>query len=231
MVVVPNITPEETRMAKKSGRGERATSENATLAVRRDGAGKVWSHIRKKWLLETPEERVRQEYLPVLVTEYGFSLEQLDEELEITGRGSGHARADFIIWRSVGDRRDGKNPLIVVECKSDNVTIRAADYYQGDNYARLCGAPFLVTHNTRETKFWRVIHDRAPKTIEEIDNIPHADASDKDIQELIAKLKVFKEDDSRISSTSATTSSATVRRRIRPQHSTRSRRSSSLKCG
>ncbi len=42
--------------------------------------------------------------------------------------------ADFVIWRTVQDRRDHKPPLIVVECKSDNVTIKADDYAQGDNY-------------------------------------------------------------------------------------------------
>jgi type I restriction enzyme M protein len=34
-----------------------------------------------------------------------------------------------------------------------------------------------------------------PKTLEEISNIPHADASNKDIEELISKLKTFKEDE------------------------------------
>ena len=42
--------------------------------------GKIWSHIRKKWLDETPEETVRQEFLCVLVNEYGFDLVQMDEE-------------------------------------------------------------------------------------------------------------------------------------------------------
>ena len=32
------------------------------LEVRRQ-SGKIWSHIRKKWLVETPEETVRQHYL------------------------------------------------------------------------------------------------------------------------------------------------------------------------
>ena len=48
------------------------------LTVRRE-KGKIWSHIRKKWLEETPEETVRQEYLCTLVKEYGFSLDQIDE--------------------------------------------------------------------------------------------------------------------------------------------------------
>jgi type I restriction enzyme M protein len=166
------------------------------LKVRRDEIkGKIWSHLRSKWLDETPEERVRQEYLCVLVNEYGFSLDQMGEEVEVTGRGSGHARADFVIWRNAQDKSDQKNPLIIVECKSDNVTIKAEDYGQGDNYARLTNARFFVTHNSRETRYWRVIHDKMPKTIEEIENIPHAEASDKEIDALLAKLKTFKEDE------------------------------------
>ncbi len=157
--------------------------------------GKIFSHVRQQWYNETPEERVRQEYLLVLVNEYGFQLPQIAEELEVTGRGSGHARADYVIWRSAQDKAEGKNPLVVVECKSDNVTIRPADYGQGDNYARLTGARFFVTHNHHETRFWRVLHDRMPKSLEEIENIPHADASDREIEDLIKRLKVFKEDE------------------------------------
>ena len=155
----------------------------------------VFSPVRQKWVQLTPEERVRQEYLQVLVNEYGYIVDQIGEELEVTGRGSGHARADFVVWRTVQDKLDGKNPLIVVECKADNVTIKPADYGQGDNYGRLTNAAFLVTHNNKETRYWRVIHERMPKTLEEIENIPHADASDKQVQELLSRLKVFKEDE------------------------------------
>lgn len=165
------------------------------IDVMRDGKGKIWSHLRQKWLNETPEESVRQSYLPVLVNEYGFTLEQMIEELEVTGRGSGHARADFVIWRSAEDKTNQRNPLIIVECKSDNVTISVKDYGQGDNYARLTGAKFFVTHNNRETKYWRVIHDSMPKYPEEIENIPHASDSDKEIEELLSKLKTFREDE------------------------------------
>lgn len=165
------------------------------IEVKRNDKGKIWSHIRQKWLDETPEESVRQSYLPLLINEYGFTLEQIDEELEVTGRGSGHARADFVIWRSAEDKANQKNPLIIVECKSDNVTISVKDYGQGDNYARLTGAKFFVTHNNRETKYWRVIHDSMPKYPEEIENIPHASDSDKDIEELLSKLKTFREDE------------------------------------
>jgi type I restriction enzyme M protein len=140
-----------------------STPSKTLLKTLRDEAnGKIWSHVRNAWYIETPEERVRQEFLCVTVNEYGFAPEQIAEEEELTGRGSGRARGDFVIWRTVQDKQDSKPPLIVVECKSDNVTIKSADYAQGDNYARLTNAPFFATHNTRETRFWRVRKDRMP---------------------------------------------------------------------
>lgn len=164
-----------------------------TLEIRRKTGNKIWSHVRAKWLVETPEETVRQEYLLVLVNEYGFSIDQISEEMDLTGRGSASARADFVIWRTSQDKADDNAAFIIVECKSDNVTIKPIDYTQGENYARICGAPFFVTHNSRETKYWRVKKDKVPGYTEEIENIPHGDASDKDIEELLSKLRAFKE--------------------------------------
>ena len=154
---------------------------------------KIFSPIRKMWLSLTPEEQVRQQYLSVLIDEYGYALDQIDEEVNVTGRGCAQARADFVIWRTAKDKADQKAPFIIIECKSDNVTIKPADYAQGENYARIADAPFFVTHNSRETRFWRVKKEKMPGYIEEIENIPHADASDKEIKELLSKLRVFKE--------------------------------------
>ena len=155
----------------------------------------IFSPVRKIWVQLTPEEKVRQDFLRVLIDEYAYGIDQIAEEEDVTGRGSAKARADFVIWRTIQDRRDDKTPLIVVECKADNVAIDRRVYEQGENYARLTNALFFVTHNHRETKFWRVIHERMPKNIEEIDGIPHADATDKEIQELLDRLKIFKEDE------------------------------------
>jgi type I restriction enzyme M protein len=156
---------------------------------------KIFSPLRQKWVPLTPEEMVRQQYLKVLMEEYGFTHDHMAEEMEVTGRGSAQARADFIIWRTPQDKDAQKSPLIIVECKAENVAIDRAVYAQGENYARLTNAPFFVTHNHRETHYWRVLHDKMPKHVEEIEGIPHADASDKEIKELIERLKVFKEDE------------------------------------
>lgn len=156
---------------------------------------KIYSHIRKIWLIKTPEEIVRQNYLLSIVNEYGYSLDQIDEELAITGRGSGKARADFMIWKSAEEKQKAKKPLIIVECKSDNVTISSKDYAQGERYARITDAPFFVTHNSKETKFWRIKKDRMPGYIEEIEDMPKSGATDKQIEDLLARLKVFKENE------------------------------------
>jgi type I restriction enzyme M protein len=170
------------------------TTATTLLQVERK-SGKIRSHVRSIWLEETPEERVRQEYLCVLVNEYGYALSQIEEEVSVTGRGSGAARADIIIWRTPQDRQDKKHSFIVVECKADNVTIDQRTYAQGANYAQYDQAQFFVTHNNRETKYWKVDLERRAPNYSEISNIPRADDSDKEIKELLSKLKEFKEDE------------------------------------
>ena len=118
-------------MAHPSSVIEPTRSRGAEVIVKRE-KGKIWSHVRQTWLNETPEEAVRQEYLCILVNEYGFKLDQIDEEVSAPGeRGTRGARADFLIWRTAQDRRDGKKGLIVVECKADNVAIDQKVYVQG----------------------------------------------------------------------------------------------------
>lgn len=154
--------------------------------------GLIWSHVRAKWLVETPEELVRQEYLCLLVNEYGFTLEQIDEEVSLPGdRGNKNARADFVVWRTVQDRKAGKTALIVVECKADNVAIDQKTYQQGANYANNERAKFFVAHNRRSTKFFKVDLEKRAPNYSEVKDIPHASDSDKQIEALLAQLRPF----------------------------------------
>ena len=58
------------------------------MTVKTDDKGGIFSQVRQKWLVETPEECVRKTYLPVLVNECGFVLEQIAEQESVTGRGA-----------------------------------------------------------------------------------------------------------------------------------------------
>lgn len=155
--------------------------------------GKIFSHIRQKWLTKTPEEVVRQNYLLELVNKYGYSIDQIKEEENVTGRASAQARADFIVYKYKNDIAKNNNPLIIVECKAENINITEKEYLQGEIYARIYNTQFFVTHNNKETKFWRVKKDKSPGYREEIKDIPKANASEKEINKLLTELITFKE--------------------------------------
>ena len=100
------------RNSLRSGNGASAGNGDGrpTLAVETNDKGQIKSHIRQKWLVETPEERVRQAYVVTLHNEYGFGLDQMDEELHVAGRGSARARADVVIWRTTKDKLNRRRP-------------------------------------------------------------------------------------------------------------------------
>lgn len=162
-------------------------------------SNQIYSPIRDKWLVLKPEEEVRQRYVCRLVDSYGYGIKQMGEEVKVTNsqRGQGAARADIVVWRNEEDKRKGKNALIVVECKAENVTIRQADYFQGYNYAAWAGAKFFVTTNLKETRIFKVVEDAMPKKLEEIADIPSADMvnDDKKIKAMLLQIKAFTRDE------------------------------------
>ena len=168
------------------------------LEVQIDG-NKIYSPLRDKWLVLTPEEQVRQSYICRLVNVYGYDLEQMDEELKVNNshRGQGKARADIVIWKSKEDKKKNKAAFVVVECKAETVKIRQEDYYQGANYAAWSGASFFVTTNEKETKFFRVDKDSMPKDLDEIIDIPNASIinDQKKVDKLLSKTKAFSRDE------------------------------------
>lgn len=168
------------------------------LEVQIDG-NKIYSPLRDKWLALTPEEQVRQNYICRLVNIYGYSLEQMDEELKVNNshRGQGKARADIVIWKSKEDKQKNRAAFIVIECKAETVKIQQQDYYQGANYAAWSGASFFVTTNDKETKFFRVDKDSMPKDLDEIIDIPNASIinDQKKIDKLLSKTKAFSRDE------------------------------------
>lgn len=126
----------------------------STLKIKREN-GKIFCPLADSWHIETPEEKVRQEYIKILVENYGYSLDQMAQEIKVNNsqRGQGKARADIVIWKSKQDKIESKAAFIVVECKAENVRIREEDYYQGYNYASWAGASFFVTTNEKYKEY------------------------------------------------------------------------------
>lgn len=156
---------------------------------------KIFTPLKNKWLEIKPEEEVRQKYICRLVNDYGYDLQQMDQELQVTNsqRGTGAARADIVIWRTKEEKAQGKSALIIVECKAEKVTIHEEDYFQGYNYAAWAGADFFVTTNLKETRIFKVVKGELPKRLEEIVDIPDAETakSQKGIEKLLTQTKSF----------------------------------------
>lgn len=160
---------------------------------------KIFAPLKDKWLVMKPEEKVRQEYICRLINNYGFTLAQMDQEIQVNNaqRGQGSARADIVVWKNAKDKAESKSPIIVVECKAEHITIHEEDYYQGYNYASWAGADFFVTTNLKETRIFRVIKGEIPKRLDEIIDIPNAEIANnsKKVDELLKQTKSFTRDE------------------------------------
>lgn len=161
--------------------------------------GKIYCPLKKAWHVSTPEERVRQYYIAILANKYGYSLEQMDQELKVNNskRGQGKARADIVIWKSEQDKKDKKAAFIVVECKAENVKVRVEDYYQGFNYASWAHAEFFVTTNEKETKYFNVDPAYLPQKLDEVVAIPTTKDVDNAarIEQIKNQTKLFTRDE------------------------------------
>ena len=168
--------------------------------------GRIFCPLTKnkdKWLSATPEEIVRQRTVCWLVNQYGYSLDQMSQELPVVKgqRGKGRARADVAVWPTKADREARKrNVVLVIECKAESVKIMPDDYYQGLAYAVWADAKFFVTTNDKETRFFRVNKEKLPNRLEEQDeilDIPKASelADAKKLADLLTRTKAFSRDE------------------------------------
>lgn len=168
------------------------------IQVQEEG-NKIFAPLKDKWLINMPEEKVRQAYIGRLVNHYDYELNQMEQEVKVSNskRGQGKARADIVIWKTKEEKNNSKSPIIVIECKAEHITVREEDYYQGYNYASWAGADFFVTTNLKETRIFKVVKGDLPKKLEEIVDIPDATTAlnDKKLKELLAKTKAFTRDE------------------------------------
>lgn len=160
---------------------------------------KIYAPLLDRWLVLKPEELVRQKYIQRLIENYGFSPDQMQQELKVSNsqRGQGRAMADIAIWKSKEDKNARKHAAIVVECKAEHLTIREEDYFQGMNYAAWAGADFFVTTNLKETKIFKVVKGHIPDRLDEVIDIPNAKTINnaKKVEALLKQTKAFTRDE------------------------------------
>ena len=104
----------------------------------------LFDELRKKWILSTPEEEIRQQFWKYLhfVKKYPVSLMAIEKTMKFNGLIK---RFDLLIYDRYG------NPNIIVECKSRNVKINESALDQILSYQYKIGAKYLVLTNGNET--------------------------------------------------------------------------------
>ena len=108
--------------------------------VQADGALYIFDGLRKKRLLLTPEEWVRQHFVSYLIQEkkYPKSLIKLEGGLKIN---QAQSRTDILVFA-----KDGL-PLILVECKACTVKIDQKVFDQAARYNILHRVKYLMVSN------------------------------------------------------------------------------------
>lgn len=100
----------------------------------------VWDPLRGKYLLLTPEERVRRYAIAFLISHCGAMPHSIAQEYAVNINGTAQ-RADIVVFN-----RDIK-PEILVECKAPEVKIDKSVLAQAVRYNTVLGAKYIILTN------------------------------------------------------------------------------------
>lgn len=128
-----------------------------------DGKAYIFDIIRKKYILLTPEEIVRQNFLDYLILEKYYSKNLIKLEASIK-YNSLQKRSDILIYDRFG------RPYLLIECKAENVAITQATIEQASRYNLQIQAPFLCVTNGIKTYCFKI--DFTDNSITQLSSIP-----------------------------------------------------------
>jgi len=100
----------------------------------------IFDNIRKKYIVLTPEEWVRQHYIYYLIHEkkYPISIIAVEKQLTLNGLKK---RTDILIFNKEG------TPEIIVECKAPSIEINQSTFDQIARYNMKLHAKYLIVTN------------------------------------------------------------------------------------
>ena len=107
------------------------SNENKTL---------IFDNLRKKYMVLTPEEWVRQHFVQFLIEEknYPSTLIAIEKQVLVNNLKK---RSDILVFNKEG------NPDIIVECKAPKIKITQTTFDQIARYNSTLNANFLVVTN------------------------------------------------------------------------------------
>ncbi len=156
---------------------------------------KIYSPVLEKMLPLSPEEEIRQEFICNLINNHGYNLVQIGQEIESTNTNK---YIDILIYRSKSDKEKKINPsiIIVIECKSDYISIDTESFKEGYNFAASNSAKIFIATNKKETKVYH-IEDTIYSKLKELKGFPNADviSDDKKLSNFLESYQIYSRDD------------------------------------
>jgi hypothetical protein len=128
---------------------------------------------RKKIIITTPEEKVRQQWITNLIETYDVPANMIQVEVPLSRYDPTlSGRVDIIV--SGKNKVDSKHyPLLVVECKAPNVPLTELVVEQAQNYDVILEPKVTVVTNGQDTKVFQWIDEKSDYS--EIQHIPPYD--------------------------------------------------------
>ncbi len=108
----------------------------------------ICDSIRRKWILLTPEEWVRQNFIAYMIKEKNYPAEVIAVEKTIH-IGELKKRFDIVVFKNM-------QPWIIVECKEPGVPLDVQVFEQLSHYNRTLSGSYLLITNGTYTKGWQV---------------------------------------------------------------------------
>lgn len=107
---------------------------------KQNGTVMIFDVIRKKYVVLTPEEWVRQHVVHYLVEKknYPLALVAVEREIDLYGL---RRRFDVVVFDRSG------NPWLLIECKAPTVNLTRQVFDQAFRYNITLGAPYLSVTN------------------------------------------------------------------------------------
>ncbi|MGG0240783.1 type I restriction enzyme HsdR N-terminal domain-containing protein [Bacillus rhizoplanae] len=117
----------------------------------RNGKECFFDPIRKKLILITPEEMVRQQVIQFLIKDMQVPSEYIEVEVPMSYFKKGlKGRADIIVY---GERDDQLIPVLIIECKANYVPLTENVFNQVIRYDEMIFADMIMVTNGIETIF------------------------------------------------------------------------------
>lgn len=123
----------------------------------------VFDQIRKKYIVLTPEEWVRQHFINYLIVELGYPKGLINVEQGLR-YNSLLKRSDIVVFNRQGE------PIVLVECKSTRQAINRKVLEQALTYNKTIGSRYIIITNGLESACMEIVKETSK--VEFLSKIP-----------------------------------------------------------